>query len=186
MPIGAVRPGKAGRYGGLIVAVDRSSGSRPWRKIVRSCALLLVASIVFAGCMVPSAPPASAPVTWPPARTASQVTPSQVRSVVAGAPLLFEENRGQTAASVRFMARGQSLTAFFTSGGVTYRLLDREAAPGSVADNSGGLSDPASAPPPSVASWLLQQEPVGGQAVLPVSMDSAETVVSYLRGPQES
>ena len=37
-------------------------------------------------------------------------------------PLAFEENRGQSAADVRFLSRGDGFTAFLTSSGVTLVL----------------------------------------------------------------
>jgi hypothetical protein len=160
---------------------------------VRACALSLVAVIVFVGCMAPAAPPAPAPVTWPTPKAAAPVTPSKVRSLLASTPLVFEENRGQTDLSVQFMARGTGMTAFFTPGGVTYRLLDGAAgAPPTAAGGASNDSRAASliggppAQPPSVVAWQLQQEPIGGRDVRPTSMERAETVVSYLRGTPET
>src|SRR5436190_1551118 len=85
------------------------------------------------------------------------------------------------------MARAGSLTAFFTPSGVTYSLLACAAVP--VLAEDGNQTDPAlaaSAGAPMAASWRLQQEPIGGQAVLPVSDMRPETVVGYLRGKPES
>jgi hypothetical protein len=49
-------------------------------------------------------------------------------------PLLFEPNRGQSAAEVKWLARGPGYQLFFTTDAVTIALPDRAAAPARTTD----------------------------------------------------
>lgn len=51
---------------------------------------------------------------------------TRVSSVVARAPLTFEENRGQTDARVRYLARGKGYTVFLTGDTAVFDLTSKD------------------------------------------------------------
>jgi len=94
---------------------------------VRLIALVTVTSLVFAdlSLAVPRpAPPRAAPLTHGADAAPRQV--GQAKDAFGRLPLAFEENRGQTDPSVRFLARGPGYTAFLAATEATLVLGRRD------------------------------------------------------------
>ena len=85
---------------------------------------------------------------------------------LGGLPLYFVPNRGQADRQVDFYVQGSRTNAYFTPGGVTYRLT------------SGRKKNRR--------AWAVKLDFVGADRVTPVGRDRTSATVSYFKGPRSN
>lgn len=97
--------------------MKNSRPSLTWRSVISVTALssLIVGGLGLGARVTPAAPTALAPPSAPPSLAAPDTT-TKARAVetLGKLPLSFEENRGQTDPSVKFLARGDGYSLFLT------------------------------------------------------------------------
>jgi hypothetical protein len=120
----------------LKTSANRVQANKLWVGVL-GVAIVAIASFIFlpASHRSPSGLAKSAAVS---PLSAAQ---SRIRANYAALPLAFEQNKGQTDAQVKYMARGDGYTLFLTANDAVFSLRSRTAAPQSSAKSSRGADN---------------------------------------------
>ena len=162
--------------------------------LFRSVAMVVVACLLTSSVAI-AVPPPAAPIA-PPSPATEVVPPAvQQRAAYGQLPLAFEENRGQTHPTVRFLARGAGYTAFPTATEtvlVWRQLASRPTLSGATGRSSGGAAIWSRRRPPTrkgprscACLWPAPIRPRGwpDSARSPVSRTTSSAVIRPAGGP---
>ena len=106
-----------------------------------------------------------------------------VQKVLNGLPLYFEKNLGQFGGPAAFKAKGRTTDIYFTSQGLTLRLIKM--------NKKAGLSEygriaPASTAPISAKAWVVKLDFIGArQGVIPEGLGETPAMINYFKGAKK-
>jgi hypothetical protein len=114
-----------------------------------------------------------------------EITQEQAREALSGMPLTFQENKGQTDPSVRFLMRGSALTVFFTDTTIVYSHSETIAAP--TSPEADEYKDAEENKPTSSRTLVIKQTFQNALAQNPpVGKDALNAKINYFIGNDES
>ncbi|MFN2588572.1 MAG: SBBP repeat-containing protein, partial [Actinomycetota bacterium] len=122
----------------------------------------LLATLLFAGALLPAAGPSSSAAARPSTEPA-QASETAIEAQLGSLPLYFVANRGQADERVNFYVQGSETNVYFTNRGITYLLSDRD----------------------SDKRWAVKLDFVGANQVTPQGRGRTPATINYFKGPQE-